>query len=55
MKEGRFRYNWWGRGDIDASLGIFFDGFSKILTASGVLMAFGIPASLILRKSVVFL
>lgn len=50
MKEGRFRYNWWGRGDIDASLGIFFDGFSKILTASGVLMAFGIPASLILGK-----
>lgn len=50
MKEERFHYNWWGRGDIDASLGIFFDGFSKILTASGVLMAFGIPASLILGK-----
>ncbi len=27
----KFKYKWWGKGDIDASFGIFFDGFSKIL------------------------
>ena len=50
MKDAQFRYHWWGRGDADASLGIFFDGFSKILTATGVLIAFGIPASMVIGK-----
>ncbi len=31
----KFKYRWWGKGDIDASIGIFFDGFSKILSATG--------------------
>ena len=44
MKEKEFHYQWWGKGDIDASLGIFFDGFSKVLTAVGILTAvFGMP------------
>ncbi len=50
MKDAQFRYHWWGRGDADASLGIFFDGFSKILTATGVLIAFGIPSSMVIGK-----
>lgn len=25
----QFKYRWWGKGDIDASIGIFFDGFVK--------------------------
>lgn len=53
METKAFRYKWWGRGDIDASLGIFFDGFSKILTATGILtLVFGMPASVVIGKIV---
>ena len=34
----KFKYRWWGKGDIDASIGIFFDGFSKILSATGIML-----------------
>ena len=45
MEREGFKYHWWGKGDIDASFGIFFDGFSKILTATGIMtMVFGMPA-----------
>ena len=38
----QFKYRWWGKGDLDASIGIFFDGFSKILSATGImLLVFG--------------
>ena len=51
-KEG-FKYHWWGKGDIDASFGIFFDGFSKILTATGIMtMVFGMPARIVIGKVV---
>ena len=53
MKEQEFRYHWWGKGDIDASLGIFFDGFSKVLTAVGILTAvFGMPMDVVIGKVV---
>ena len=53
MKEKEFHYQWWGKGDIDASLGIFFDGFSKVLTAVGILTAvFGIPMADVIGKVV---
>ena len=46
-----FRYRWWGKGDIDASLGVFFDGFSKILSATGIMLfVFGMPAEIVLGK-----
>ncbi len=49
----QFKYRWWGKGDIDASLGIFFDGFSKILTATGIMTAvFGMPARVVIGKVV---
>ena len=34
----KFKYRWWGKGDVDASIGIFFDGFSKILSATGIML-----------------
>ena len=53
MKEKEFHYQWWGKGDIDASLGIFFDGFSKVLTAVGILTAvFGMPMADVIGKVV---
>lgn len=49
----KFKYHWWGKGDIDAAFGLFFDGFSKILTATGVLIfVFGMPASVVIGKMV---
>ena len=43
-----FRYKWWGKGDIDASFGVFFDGFSKILSATGIMLfVFGMPANIV--------
>ena len=49
----RFKYRWWGKGDLDASIGIFFDGFSKILSATGImLLVFGMPADIVLGKIV---
>ncbi len=46
-----FHYKWWGKGDIDASLGVFFDGFSKILSATGIMLfVFGMPAEIVLGK-----
>ena len=53
MKEMKFKYKWWGKGDIDASFGIFFDGFSKILSATGIMLfVFGMPADIVLSKIV---
>ncbi|MGI5958957.1 MAG: uracil permease [Massiliimalia sp.] len=49
----KFRYHWWGKGDVDAAFGLFFDGFSKILTATGVLiLVFGMPADVVIGKMV---
>ena len=49
----KFRYRWWGKGDMDATIGIFFDGFSKILSATGILLfVFGMPADIVLGKIV---
>ena len=49
----QFKYQWWGKGDIDASIGIFFDGFSKILTATGIMtVVFGMPAQVVIGKVV---
>ena len=49
----QFKYHWWGKGDIDASIGIFFDGFSKILTATGIMtVVFGMPAQVVIGKVV---
>lgn len=48
-----FKYKWWGKGDIDASFGVFFDGFSKILSATGIMLfVFGMPAEIVLKKIV---
>lgn len=47
-----FRYKWWGKGDIDASFGVFFDGFSKIISAIGIMLLFGFPMELIIGKIV---
>ncbi|WP_242948947.1 uracil permease [Clostridium amylolyticum] len=36
---------------MDAAFGLFFDGFSKILTATGIMIyAFGMPASIVIGK-----
>ncbi len=41
------------KADLDASIGIFFDGFSKILSATGImLLVFGMPADIVLGKIV---
>lgn len=49
----QFKCRWWGKGDRDASIGIFFDGFSKILSATGImLLVFGMPADIVLGKIV---
>lgn len=46
-----FKYKWWGKGDIDASFGLFFDGFSKVFTAAGIMLfVFGMPVSIVLGK-----
>ncbi|MGL4737964.1 MAG: uracil permease [Cellulosilyticaceae bacterium] len=46
-----FKYKWWGKGDLDASFGLFFDGFSKIFTATGIMiLVFGMPVALVLGK-----
>lgn len=46
-----FKYKWWGKGDLDASFGLFFDGFSKIFTAVGIMLfVFGMPVSLVIGK-----
>lgn len=49
----KFKYKWWGKGDADASLGVFFDGFSKVLTATGIMIfVFGMPADIVLGRIV---
>lgn len=54
MGKDGFRYRWWGKGDVDATFGIFFDGFSKILTATGIMtVVFGMPASIVIGKVLV--
>ncbi len=34
----QFKYRWWGKGDLDASIGVFFDGFSKVIVAVAILL-----------------
>lgn len=52
-KVDKFKYHWWGKGDIDATIGVFFDGFSKILTATGIMtVVFGMPVSVVIGKIV---
>ena len=47
----KFKYRWWGKGDIDASIGIFFDGFSKILSRHRHhAVVFGMPADIVLGR-----
>lgn len=49
--EAKFKYKWWGKGDIDASFGLFFDGFSKIFTATGIMLfVFGMPVQIVIGK-----
>ena len=36
-EEKKLNMPWFKRGDIDAVLGVFFDGFSKIIVGIGVL------------------
>lgn len=49
----KFKYKFWGKGDIDASFGVFFDGFSKILSATGIMIGvFGMPASIVIGQIV---
>ncbi len=49
----KFNYKWWGKGDLDATFGVFFDGFSKIISAIGIMLyVFGMPASLVIGKIV---
>lgn len=39
--------------DLDATFGLFFDGFSKILSATGIMVfVFGMPAELVIGKMV---
>ncbi|MEG0013337.1 MAG: uracil permease [Cellulosilyticaceae bacterium] len=46
-----FKYKWWGKGDLDASFGLFFDGFSKIFSATGIMIfGFGMPVTLVMGK-----
>ena len=34
----QFKYRWWGKGDLDASIGAFFDRFSKVIVAVTILL-----------------
>ncbi|ONI47071.1 uracil permease [Candidatus Epulonipiscium fishelsonii] len=47
----KYKYEWWGKGDFDATLGLLFDGFSKVISAIGIMIfSFGMPADLVLGK-----
>ena len=46
-----FKYKWWGKGDFDASFGLFFDGFSKVFSAVGIMIfGLGMPAAIVMGK-----
>ena len=46
-----FKYKWWGKGDLDASFGLFFDGFSKVFSAVGIMIfGFGMPVAIVMGK-----
>lgn len=48
-----FHYKWWGKGDLEASFGVFFDGFSKVLSGTGIMLfVFGMPVEIVLGKVV---
>ena len=36
-EEKKLNIPWFKRGDVDAVIGVFFDGFSKIIVGIGVL------------------
>lgn len=47
----KFEYKWWGKGEIDASFGLFFDGFSKVFSAVGIMIfGFGMPVAIVMGK-----
>jgi adenine/guanine/hypoxanthine permease len=44
-------YKWLTKGDVDAYFGLLFDGMSKVLAASGIMMfGFGMPADIVLGR-----
>lgn len=46
-----YTYKWWGKGDLDASFGLFFDGFSKVFSAVGIMIfGFGMPVAIVMGK-----
>lgn len=53
MVGNSFRYKWMKKGDIDAFLGLLFDGFSKVLAGIGILIgAFQMPAEIVMNRIV---
>ena len=50
----KFKYRWWGKGDVDASIGQSSSTvFPKILSATGIMLfVFGMPADIVLGKIV---
>lgn len=48
---GTFRYRWFGKGDAEAALGLFFDAFSKVLAAIGIMtVSLGFPMELVVKQ-----
>ena len=46
-----FRYKWFVPADIDAYFGVLFDGFSKVIAITVVMIAgFGIPADIVIGR-----
>lgn len=46
-----FKYKWCTKSDLDAFLGLLFDGFSKVLAAVGIMIfSFGMPTEIVLGK-----
>ncbi|NLI89300.1 MAG: uracil permease [Epulopiscium sp.] len=53
MTGNDFSYKWMKKGDVDAFLGLLFDGFSKVLAGIGILMtAFQMPAEIVMNRIV---
>ncbi|WP_050748587.1 hypothetical protein [Halothermothrix orenii] len=48
----KFRgYHWVTRGDIDAFFGLLFDGMSKVLSMTGIMIfAFGMPTEIVVGR-----
>lgn len=53
MSDKGFIYKWFKKGDIDAFLGLLFDGFSKVLAGIGILVgAFQMPMDIVMNRIV---